>query len=231
MNATTWEKLPDFKLAGVISEAETGSASCWLSPSVQVEEKWLDSRVNRTAWMLDTATDDIRDEVRQVLGGPGVYVWLLPIESGERAYRFLHVGKAPASIEARQKEHFRNACNGTDYLWYPVDDEIAKGRLDCLQSDVGSPPLWADLEKHLSSVRILCISLPDTRHDVKSDVAILESALLDAAVAHFAKVTGHRHCGWCHVSNSQGRTKGRIDGKQRDSTKTAINAVLPGFFC
>lgn len=227
MNATTWEKLPDFELAGVIPGAETGSASCWLSPSVQVEEKWF-KRVNRTAWMGAATTDETRDEVERVLSGPGVYLWLLPTGGGEHAYRFLHVGKASANIEARQKEHFRNACNGKDHLWYPVDDKIADGRLDCLKSDVGRPPLWADLEKRLSPVRILCISLPKTRQNVKSEVAMLESALLDAAVAHFAKLTSKD--GWCHVSNSRGKTK-NIEGEQIDAARMAINEVLPGFFC
>lgn len=228
MNATTWEKLPDFELAGVIPGAETGSASCWLSPSVQVEEKWF-KRVNRTAWMRAATTDETRDEVESVLSGPGVYLWLLPTGGRERAYRFLHVGKASASIEARQKEHFRNACNGKDHLWYPDGDDIKYGKLVYLKSDEKQPPLWSDLKKRLSPVRILCISLPTTRPDVKSEVAILESALLQAAVAHFAKQTSN--CGWCYVSNSQGRTIGRIDGNQRDAARTAMNAVLPKFFC
>jgi len=220
--------MPDFELAAILSRTDAGSARCWLSPSVQVQDDWL-GRTNRTAWMHCAATDDIRDEIRQVLGGPGIYIWVLPIGAGEGAYRFLHVGKASRSIEARQKVHLRHACSGTDPLWYPTGNDIEYGRLECRESVLGNAsntqrPPWDQLERHLSPVRILCISLAGAGPETLSDIDILESALLEAAVAHFAKRPDD--CGWRHVSNTKGKVA-RTSSAQAAAAKLAINRVLP----
>ena len=169
------------------NDIDTRSFNALLSPSSPLEKYIQPRRCEFARWL--------REE--PLLGGKGLYIWLLPRKGG---LRFLHVGisaKGQSTLATRTKHHCRFAFH-TDPLHEYDKDQGEFGLLKKRRGPYKRPDSTA-VVSFLTDIRILYLC-PDKADDT-SLIRPLEGALAHGARLAYggdgqitntlSKVTGH----------------------------------------